>query len=136
MNLKIAHKAFSRRNDYLNLNLLYEYQKNPSVSKSSDLSFLGDFAAHRNRFSEAAELYRQAGHEDKAISMYSDLRMFDAAQELMRAADPIIKQQLDKKKADWVSSTNDPRSAAEMYLSGGDVKKAIEITGQHGWVDM
>lgn len=100
------------------------------------MSFLGDIAAHRNHLNQAAELFKQAGHEDKAISMYTDLRMFDSAQELMRAADPVIKQQLVKKKADWVSSINDPRAAAEMYLSAGDIKKAIEITGQHGWVDM
>ena len=28
------------------------------------------------------------------------------------------------------------RAAAEMYLSAGETTKAIEIIGEHGWVDM
>ena len=40
------------------------------------------------------------------------------------------------KQADWAKSTKEPRAAAEMYLSAGEHLKAIDIIGEHGWVDM
>lgn len=41
--------------------------------------FLADIKAYQGKFHEAAKLYKQAGHESKALSMYSDLCMFDYA---------------------------------------------------------
>jgi intraflagellar transport protein 122 len=34
-------------------------------------------AAFDGKFSEAAKLYKKVGQEQKALSMYTDLRMFD-----------------------------------------------------------
>lgn len=41
-----------------------------------------------------------------------------------------------KKRADWAENVNDPRSAAEMYLSAGEVSKAVEIIAANGWTSM
>jgi len=43
---------------------------------------------------------------------------------------------LMSKQADWASNLNEPRTAAEMYISAGEFTKAIEIIGEHGWADM
>lgn len=43
---------------------------------------------------------------------------------------------LIRKKADWAKNINEPRAAAEMYLSAGETLRAVELIGQHGWVDM
>ena len=40
------------------------------------------------------------------------------------------------KQADWARNINEPRAAAEMYISAGEYVKAIEIIGDHGWADM
>lgn len=40
------------------------------------------------------------------------------------------------KQADWASNLNEPKSAAEMYITAGEYAKAIEIIGEHGWADM
>ncbi|KAI1301651.1 Intraflagellar transport protein -like protein [Halotydeus destructor] len=139
MSLEVASKAFGRTRNWLHLELIHSYLQEASSSlrnKSSELSFLGDVSAYKNHFAEAAKLYKQAGHDDKAINMYSDLRMFDQAQELIRAGDGQFKKQLAMKKADWINNINEPRAAAEMYLAAGEMSKAIDIIGRHGWVDM
>jgi len=40
------------------------------------------------------------------------------------------------KQADWAKSSNEPKAAAEMYISAGEFCKAIDIIGDHGWADM
>lgn len=42
--------------------------------------FIANIYAHRGRFKEAARLYQKAGNDHKALTMYTDLRMFDQAQ--------------------------------------------------------
>ena len=40
------------------------------------------------------------------------------------------------KQADWAKSSNEPKAAAEMYITAMEYTKAIEIIGEHGWADM
>jgi intraflagellar transport protein 122 len=40
---------------------------------------LGDYYAYGGRFQDAARNYQQAGAPDRAMAMFSDLRMFDQA---------------------------------------------------------
>ena len=69
--------------------------------------------------------------------MYTDLRMFDQANEYLDSAeDSSERKMLIKKKADWAAKINEPRAAAEMYLSAGETRQAIHLIGEHGWVDM
>lgn len=57
-------------------------------------------------------------------------------QDFVGATDPKSSRILMTKQADWAKSTKEPRAAAEMYLSAGEHLKAIDIIGEHGWVDM
>ena len=52
-------------------------KSNPNIDKNM---ILGDVYAHQGRFSDAAKLYRKSDNEQKAMEMYTDLRMFDLAQ--------------------------------------------------------
>ncbi|KAL1456373.1 hypothetical protein WDU94_001105, partial [Cyamophila willieti] len=38
-----------------------------------------------------------------------------------------------KKKAEWAENINEPKTAAEMYMSAGAIDKVIEIYTQQGW---
>uniref|UniRef100_A0A8C9F9T9 Intraflagellar transport protein 122 homolog n=1 Tax=Pavo cristatus TaxID=9049 RepID=A0A8C9F9T9_PAVCR len=98
--------------------------------------FLADVYAYQGKFHEAAKLYKKSGHESLALDMYSDLRMFDYAKDFLRSGDPKDTKMLIKKQADWAKNINEPKAAVEMYLSAGEHMKAIEISGDHGWVDM
>lgn len=41
--------------------------------------YLGDYYAFGGRFQDAARNYQQGGTPERAMSMFSDLRMFDQA---------------------------------------------------------
>lgn len=41
---------------------------------------MGDILAYEGKFKEAGKMYLKAGCSQKALSMYTDMRMFDLAQ--------------------------------------------------------
>ena len=41
--------------------------------------FLGDVYAYQGKFQDASKLYKKSNQEQKALNMYTDLRMFEAA---------------------------------------------------------
>lgn len=63
LSIVIAKKAFNRtRNTWLYLELIQNYLDETGVrNKSTELSFLGDVAAYKSHYNEAAKLYKQAG---------------------------------------------------------------------------
>jgi intraflagellar transport protein 122 len=57
--------------------MFQEQQKKGDTNRDA---MIGDIYAHRGRLKEAARLYQKSGQEHKALTMYTDLRMFDLAQ--------------------------------------------------------
>lgn len=47
----------------------------------------------------------------------------------------VDKKTLIRKKAEWAKNVNEPKAAAEMYLSAGDIAKAVDIAVENRWVD-
>ena len=54
----------------------------------------------------------------------------------MGSGDVADKKLVITKQAEWARNVNEPKAAAEMYLTAGETLKAIEIIGDHGWSDM
>lgn len=136
LDFEVARQAFVRIKDLKYLQLINEFlDRQRKGEKDRDL-LVADILAYRGRFKEAARMYQRGGQEHRALNMYTDLRMFDLAQEFLGSGDSIDRKALIRKKADWARNINEPRAAAEMYLSAGDTHKAIEIIGDNGWVDM
>ncbi|XP_068838604.1 intraflagellar transport protein 122 homolog isoform X6 [Capricornis sumatraensis] len=98
--------------------------------------FLADVFSYQGKFHEAAKLYKKSGHENLALDMYTELRMFEYAKDFLGSEDPKETKMLIAKQADWARNINEPKAAVEMYISAGEHCKAIEISGDHGWVDM
>ncbi|EEB18094.1 conserved hypothetical protein [Pediculus humanus corporis] len=132
---EIAKLAFIRVKNLKYLNLIHDFQERQKKSDKNKELFLADICAFRGKYREAAKLYQKAGHEQKALNMFTDLRMFDVAQEYLGSGDNINRKSLLRKKAEWAKNINEPRAAAEMYLSAGDTMNAIEIIAENGWVD-
>uniref|UniRef100_A0A665T4N4 Intraflagellar transport protein 122 homolog n=1 Tax=Echeneis naucrates TaxID=173247 RepID=A0A665T4N4_ECHNA len=131
-----AKKAFIRIRDLRYLELINSIEERKKRGENDKELFLADVYAYQGKFHEAARLYKRTGHESRALSMYTDLRMFEYAKEFVGATDPNSSRILMTKQADWAKSSKEPRAAAEMYLSAGEHLKAIEIIGEHGWADM
>uniref|UniRef100_A0A8C3AFV2 Intraflagellar transport protein 122 homolog n=1 Tax=Cyclopterus lumpus TaxID=8103 RepID=A0A8C3AFV2_CYCLU len=131
-----AKKAFIRIRDLRYLELISSIEERKKRGESDNELFLADVYAYQGKFHEAAKLYKRTGHESRALSMYTDLRMFEYAKDFVGATDPKSSRILMTKQADWAKSSKEPRAAAEMYLSAGEHQKAIDIIGEHGWEDM
>ncbi|XP_026713376.1 intraflagellar transport protein 122 homolog isoform X3 [Athene cunicularia] len=136
LEFETAKKAFTRVRDLRYLELISSIEERKKHGESNNELFLADVYAYQGKFHEAAKLYKKSGHEDLALEMYSDLRMFDYAKDFLGSGDPKDTKMLIKKQADWAKNINEPKAAVEMYLSAGEHMKAIEISGDHGWVDM
>ncbi|CAL8325259.1 unnamed protein product [Merluccius merluccius] len=131
-----AKKAFIRIRDLRYLELINSIEERKKRGESDNDLFLADVHAYQGKFHDAAKLYKRTGHQPRALSMYTDLRMFDYAKEFVGSTDPKNSRMLMTKQADWAKSSKEPRAAAEMYLSAGEHLKAIDIIGEHGWADM
>ncbi|XP_062855232.1 intraflagellar transport protein 122 homolog isoform X3 [Trichomycterus rosablanca] len=131
-----AKKAFIRVRDLRYLELINSIEERKKRGENNSDLFLADVYAYQGKFHEAAKLYKKSGHDNRALSMYTDLRMFEYAKDFLASADPKDTKLLMKKQADWAENSKEPRAAADMYLNAGENMKAIEIIGKHGWVDM
>ncbi|XP_051759980.1 intraflagellar transport protein 122 homolog isoform X2 [Ctenopharyngodon idella] len=131
-----AKKAFIRVRDLRYLELISSIEERKRRGENDNQLFLADVYAYQGKFHEAARLYRRSGQDSRALSMYTDLRMFEYAKDFLGSADPKDTKLLMKKQADWAKNSKEPRAAADMYLTAGEHMKAIEIIGEHGWMDM
>ncbi|NXX34217.1 IF122 protein, partial [Nicator chloris] len=136
LEFETAKKAFTRVRDLRYLELISSIEDRRKHGENNNELFLADVYAYQGKFHEAAKLYKRSGHEPLALEMYSDLRMFEHAKEFLGSGDPKDTKMLIKKQADWAKDINEPKAAVEMYLSAGEHMKAIEISGDHGWVDV
>lgn len=56
-----------------------DLQERKKRGENDNELFLADVYAYQGKFHEAAKLYKRTGHESRALSMYTDLRMFEYA---------------------------------------------------------
>ncbi|KAM9681018.1 intraflagellar transport protein 122 homolog isoform 3-T4 [Dama dama] len=136
LELETAKKAFTRVQDLRYLELISSIEERKKRGETNNDLFLADVFSYQGKFHEAAKLYKRSGHENLALDMYTDLRMFEYAKDFLGSEDPKETKMLITKQADWARNINEPKAAVEMYMSAGEHRKAIEISGDHGWVDM
>uniref|UniRef100_T1G248 Intraflagellar transport protein 122 homolog n=1 Tax=Helobdella robusta TaxID=6412 RepID=T1G248_HELRO len=134
---EIARKSFVQIREIIYIDLVLEIEERVRRGEKNKKVILGDILALQGRYEEAADSYKAAGQPSKAIEMYTDLRMFNMTKDLLADDDGSVdKRALMSKQAAWATSLNDLKSAAEMYMSAGEMGKAIDIMGHNGWSDM
>uniref|UniRef100_A0A0N4ZE90 Intraflagellar transport protein 122 homolog n=1 Tax=Parastrongyloides trichosuri TaxID=131310 RepID=A0A0N4ZE90_PARTI len=135
LDLQIARKSFAKIKDCRSLMLLYEIEDMLQKGHPKPL-VLGTILAHQCRFREAANMYQENGFEMNALDMFSELRMFDEAQEYMLKASIDTQKAILRKKAEWAQLSNNQSVAAQMLVDSGDFDKAIQVMIANDWLDM
>lgn len=69
--------------DHLEPFLSLFFQERKKRGESNNELFLADVYAYQGKFHEAAKLYKKSGHDNLALDMYTDLRMFDYAKVIL-----------------------------------------------------
>lgn len=136
LQLNVAKNAYVRVRNLpwlQHINEIKERQKRGDVPKEI---LQADNLAFAGKFKEASRLYVKNGYSNKALAMYTDLRMFDLAQEFLKEGDSTDRRELVRKRAEWACSVHEPRAAAELLLSAGEHERAIEIVAEQGWADV
>lgn len=136
IHLNIARDAYVKTRNLPWLQLiddLMEKQKRGQVPKEV---LQAEICAHSGKHKAAARFFEKCSLSAKALEMYTDLRMFDLAQEFIRDGSTEEKKNLVRKRAEWAYSVKEPRAAAELLLSVGEHRKAIEIVSEQGWADV
>lgn len=147
LELTVARDAFVRVRNLPWLQLiddLMERQRRGDVPREV---LQADRLAFGGRFKEAARLYQKAGQTSRALAMYSDLRMFDLAQEFLSNGggggdgsggdtSEADRRELVRRRAEWAYSVHEPRAAAELLMQAGEPERAIEIVAAEGWADV
>ena len=57
-------------------------------------------------------------------------------QDVMAKASGETQKMLLRKRADWAKDTNQPKIAAEMLISSGDMDKATQLIVDNDWMDL
>jgi intraflagellar transport protein 122 len=95
--------------------------------------------AYQSKFLEAAKCFKRAGQDNLAMTMFTDLRMFDQAKEYLSNDTNIgqsDKTSIILKQAEWAIRNDDPKTAAELYITSKQYNKAIELAGKNNWAEM
>lgn len=136
LQLQVAKDAYVRVRNLPWLELINDLREKQRRGDTPKEVLQADALAFAGKFKEAARLYQKTGHQNKALAMYSDLRMFDLAQEFLREGDSADRKELVKRRAEWACSVHEPRAAAELLMTAGEHERAIEIVAEQGWADV
>lgn len=137
LSLDIARKAFTRIHDVRFVELLNALELTHKQSGSEKLSedglLVADIMAFQGKYHEAARQYIKCKREDRAIEMYSDMKMWDEARKVCNDEERlkgIISQQ-----ARWAEDSQNYLEAASLYENCGDYAKAVMMLGKAGDMD-
>ena len=136
LHLHIARDAYVKVRNLPWLQLINDLRERHKRSEVPKEVLLAESCAFAGKFKEAARYFQKCNQNLRALEMYSDLRMFDSAQEFLKDGSEEDKKELVKKRAEWAYSVKEPRAATELLLSAGENRKAIEIVAEQGWADV
>ncbi|RLN15216.1 hypothetical protein BBJ28_00011620 [Nothophytophthora sp. Chile5] len=105
------------------------------AAKKVRMLLQAEILAHQGKFQLAAKLFADCEEPARAIKMFTDLRMWDEAKRFATARQAGDVKQLVLAQARWAEDVQDWRAAAEMYAASGNVVRAGEILGEHGWLE-
>ncbi|KAF8288920.1 putative intraflagellar transport protein 122 [Trypanosoma cruzi] len=138
LRLDIARKAFIRIREVRFVELLnrLELEQRQGSSKENpenDALLMGEIMAYQGKFQDAARCFLKSGHENRAIEMFCDLKMWMEAKKV--CSNETHLKELILQQARWAEDSQNYVEAASLYQACGDVGKAIAMMRSAGMVD-
>ena len=141
MALDVARRAFVRVQDLRHIELLNSIEARRQAApkgagKELEPIFQAEILAYRGLYQEAAKAFTRAGHVDRAIDLFADLRQWEEAKLFAANSNAIDTRELVRRQAEWAEEIADWGAAAEMYVSAGDPLRAVRLIGENkaaGW---
>ena len=113
-----------------------------NINNLNETWLQSEILAYQGKFKEAATNYIKNGMIDKAVDIYTSLKKFTEAKELIRkhgkgkqGDTPFLNPQILIKQAEFERDSNNWKEAADLYVQAGKHKEAIEIYGKQDNLD-
>lgn len=136
LELSIAYHSFTQTKMLRYAAMVQEIEENFKSGEWKKEICQAMAAAMLGRFEEATKLFQKAGKKSPALYVYSDLRMFDVAQEFLDYKNELDCAVLMRKRAEWAKKMGELRAAAEMFFLAGDIQSTINLIFENNWIDM
>lgn len=133
LKLGVARRAFIRLRDVRFLELLARIDVERRDPTAHDDVFVAEVYAYEGRFKDAARLFQKAGRVDKAIELFTDLKMWADAKALCPSDEKL--KDLVRRQARWCEEAGEWSDAALMWIAAGEHQRAVVVMGERGWLD-
>ena len=137
-NFVVAANCFKKLQDIRFINLILKFEQDRK-SGVDDNIIKGDIYAHIGKYKKASELYIKGGKPEKAQEMYSTLKMYTEAMEIrakyMQSGGGGFTDEILQEQADWLENNKKYKEAGNLYMAIGKKRKAIEIYGEHNYLE-
>jgi len=141
-NFIIARKAFCHIRELAFIDLCETADQMQQINNLNDTWLQSEVLALQGKFKEAAQNYIKNQMLDKAINLYTQLKKFQEANELIRkhgknrmGDGPLLDPAILIKQAEFERDSDNWKEAADLYIQAGKHKEAIEIYGKRHNLD-
>ena len=136
---QIAANCFKKIEDIRLINLVLDLEQEKKNGVNDDI-IRGDIYSNIGKYKKAANLYIKGGNPGKAQEMYATLKMYAEALEIrakyLQDGDNAYTDEILNQQAEWLNENKKYKEAGNLYMAIGKKKKAIEIYGEHGLLDV
>lgn len=138
LELKVALNCFMKLEDMRLINLIIKVEVD--ITEKVDHNIIkGEIKCFKGDYEGAEASFIEGKCVDRAIEMWSMLTMFDRALELKKKygggkSDP-IGDKLLLKQAEWLLENGKFLESADLFILLNKRKKALEIYGEHGYLE-
>ena len=124
-----GHRA-TRGNITIPLPVTSEQTAPPGGDEAESSEYLAEIMAYTGKYQDAAKLHVKAGTIEKAIEMFTDMRLWSEAKKFAEESGRVDVSALLLKQAAWCEDSGDVTAAATIYSGLGMAVKAVQLLGE------
>ena len=120
----------NKGNGAIPLPLTSEQTAPPGGDEEETSEYLAEIMAYTGKYQDAAKLHVRAGTIEKAIEMFTDMRLWSEAKKFAEESGRVDVSALLLKQAAWCEDSGDIMAAATIYSGLGMAVKAVQLLGE------